>query len=181
MLPLPLDMDKQCFKSCCGKHICGGCIHAMVMEEIRRGKKEEELGIFAYCRTPRESSVEEYMERNEKMMEKGNAMAFYVLAGCYANGLRGMPQDRAKAAELWLKAGELGCSVAYYSLGNAYDNGTGVDRDKKKAKHYYELAAMMGNIYAWHNLGCNEYNAGNHERTYKHMIIAAKSAVNAGY
>ena len=50
--------------------------------------------------------------------------------------------------------------------------------DKKKAKHYYELAAMNGDVYARHNLGCEEYEAGNHHRAYKHYILAAKAGVN---
>ena len=47
--------------------------------------------------------------------------------------------------------------------------------DKKKAKHYWELAAMNGNVAARHNLGCGEMMAGNHERAYKHFILAARS------
>ena len=38
----------------------------------------------------------------------------------YAEGHMGMPQDRAKENELFLKAGELGCAYAYCNLGSAY-------------------------------------------------------------
>ena len=41
-------------------------------------------------------------------MEKGNGMAFFVLAGYYAQGVNDVPQDEAKADELYLKAGQLG-------------------------------------------------------------------------
>ena len=58
----------------------------------------------------------------------------------------GLPRDQAKANELWLKAGELGCDVAYHNLGNAYNFGSAVTIDKKKAKQYYELAAMKGSL-----------------------------------
>ena len=51
--------------------------------------------------------------------------------------------------------------------------------DKKKAKYYYELAAMGGNIYARHNLGCKEISAGNYQRAYKHYMIAAKAGKQA--
>ena len=48
--------------------------------------------------------------------------------------------------------------------------------DKKKAKHYYELAAMMGSAYARHNLGGIEYREGNNiHRAYKHFILAARA------
>ena len=49
-----------------------------------------------------------------------------------------------KGYELYLRAGELGCHEAYCNLGISYDDGLGVEMDKKKAKHYYELAAMNG-------------------------------------
>ena len=49
--------------------------------------------------------------------------------------------------------------------------------DKKKAKHYHELAAMNGDIMARYNLGCLEGQAGNYQRAVKHCLIAAR----AGY
>ena len=100
----------------------------------------------------------------------------YKCESYYANGTHGMPQDWAKANELWLKAGELGCALAYYNLGNCYTNeGRGVEIDKKKAKHYYELAAMNGNVKARYKLGCMEGEAGNYQRACKHFMLAAKS------
>ena len=53
-----------------------------------------------------------------------------------------MSQDHQKANELWLKAGELGCAEGYYNLGVYYRDGNGVEVDLKKAKYYFELAAM---------------------------------------
>ena len=41
-------------------------------------------------------------------MGKGNGDAFDDLAGLYERGIMGIPQDSAKANELYLKAGELG-------------------------------------------------------------------------
>jgi len=37
----------------------------------------------------------------------------------YFNGTHGLPQDFAKANELCLRAGELGCAKAYFNLGFA--------------------------------------------------------------
>ena len=132
----------------------------------------------AFCRTPAHSSNEEGIERIRKLMDNGNADAYHQLACYYAEGSNGMPQDWAKANELLLKAGELGCAEAYSKLGNSYIYGRGgVEIDTKKAKYYLELAAMKGNVYARHNLGALEGKAGNHQRKYKHHVIAAK----AGY
>ena len=102
------------------------------------------MNACAFCRTPASTSDEEETERVKKMAESGNATAIYNIGIYYKEGLYGFPQDMAKANELYLRAGELGCHEAYYNLGNSYDDGLGVEMDKKKAKHYYELAAMNG-------------------------------------
>ena len=81
---------------------------------------------------------------DKKLMETNNAYAFDTFAGFYKHGTMGMPQDFAKANELLLKAGELGCAEAYRNLGMSYNNGLGVAMDKKKGKHFLELAAMKG-------------------------------------
>ena len=132
----------------------------------------------AFCRTLRPSSDEEGSERLKRQMEKGNADAIYNFAVYYARGTNGMPQDWVKANELLLKAGELGCAVGYYWLGYSYDYRRGVEADKKKGKHYYELAAIGGDIDARHNLGVSESKAGNHERAVKHFMVAARAGDN---
>ena len=176
MLPLPIEKEHSAFFSCCGKLICVGCIYAMIMEEIRRGKKKEEWGMCAFCRTPTHSSNEENIERIRKLIDNdGNEDAYHQLACYYAEGSNGMPQDWAKANELLLKAGELGCANAYSKLGNSYRDGMGVEANKKKAKHYWELAAIKGNVHARHNLGALEGKTGNDQRAFKHYILAARS------
>ena len=47
--------------------------------------------------------------------------------------------------------------------------------DKKKAKYYWELAAINGDLNARHNLGCMEGNAGSHHRAMKHFTLAARA------
>ena len=170
-LPLPLDIVQSTFKACCGKLICSGCIYAMGEEADERGK----LFICAFCRRPAPSSEDEENERVKKLMEANNAYAFYIFAGCCARGIRGLPQNYEKANELYLRAGELGCAEAYCNLGYSYNNGRGVEVDKKKAIHYYELAAMTGDVGARYNLGVLEGQAGNEHRAYKHFILAAKA------
>ena len=175
-LPMPIDDAQSMFKPCCGKKICMGCIHAIALEGARKGKKKKlACGICAFCRTPPPSSMNEEVKRLQNLMESGNADAYHQLACYYANGRLGLQQDWVKANELWLKAGELGCANAYSRLGYSYANGMGVEADKKKANHYWELAAMMGDVMARYNLGALESEAGNHERTYKHMSIAARA------
>ena len=175
-LPLPLDIVQTTFKSCCGKTICNGCIYAMDEEARGRGGRVINA-ICAFCRKQNPSSDAERVKRMEKLMEADNVGALSKLAGYYANGEMGMPQNYEKANELWFKAGELGCHEGYLNLGISYANGQGVEMDKKKAKYFYELAAMNGDAEARFNLGYEEFEAGNYHRAYKHFILAAK----AGY
>jgi len=138
-------------------------------------KMSEGKDLCAFCRMPPPFSDEDHKKRVKKLTDNNHPYSFNFLAGEYEYGLRGLPQDHQKAIELWLKAWELGCAGAYYNLGVAYDQGTGVEIDKKKAKHYYELATMGGDIMARHNLGMMEGQAGNNERALKHFILTARA------
>ena len=111
----------------------------------------------------------------ETCVENNNPYAIYILAENYMNGDMGYPKDSNKAIELFLKAGELGCAVAYGSLGSIYNDGEVVGKDLKKAKQYYELAAIGGCIWSRHNLACLEGDGGNDKRAVKHLMISAKA------
>jgi TPR repeat protein len=87
----------------------------------------------------------------------------------------GLPQNQRKAKKLWLRAGEHGEARGHFSIGVAYYNGEGVGMDTNKAKYYYELAAVGGNVQAQHNLGCVEEGEGNMDRAVKHWMIAAEA------
>ena len=165
-LRLPTMDSGRKYMSCCGKDICSGCCYADVYDNhgiAIVGKK------CPFCRTPVPTTVEEDIERLKKRMEVGDANAFEIMGNAYSRGC-GLPQNSSKAVELWRKAGKVG----YTNLGNAYFNGEGVERDKKMAKHYFELAAMEGNVMARHNLGAVEYKAGNFDRSLKHDMIAVR-------
>ena len=164
MLPLPSIHTGSKWKSCCGKVICSGCIHAV---EVRDGG----VGLCPFCRTPTPTSVE-IVEQYKKRIEAGDIQAIYEMGCCYYHGRYGLPQNRAKALKLWHQAAELCHSAAYYSIGVAYNNGNGVERDEKKAVHYWELGAMGGDVEARYNLGVLEGRVGNHDRTLKHLMIA---------
>ena len=131
--------------------------------------------ICAFCRKPGDISLEEEVKQTKNRMEANNALAFYRLAVLYHTGERGMPQNVAHANELYLRAGELGCAEAYYNLGSSYDNGRGVEMDKKKAKYYFELSAMNGSVHARYNLGLKEATAGNIARSMKHFLLGANA------
>jgi len=170
MLPFPLDSNKTHFEPCCGRVICSGCIFAMEMSEGG--------DICAFCRASPAPSLEESIKRLEKLMDKGNGEAYCKLGSMYNSGCEEeVPQDYQKAHELWLKAGELGCSSGYYNLASNYHEGKGVEINKRKARQYFELAAINGHLVARHNLGTFEIKAENYNLAVRHFLIAAK----AGY
>ena len=162
---LPIAAREWKYQSCCGKLLCYGCIHAAYTADDRR--------LCPFCRTPEARSEGEYVKRVNKRVDGGDAVAIHNLGGYYRRGDMGLPQDRDKAMELWLRAGELGCADAYYNVGHAYRRGQGVERDIEKAKHYYELAAMEGFVIARHVLGNLEMDTGNMSRAVKHYMVSA--------
>ena len=155
------------YKSCCGKVICSGCIHANRL--MMKGNT-----LCPFCRTPNLTSNEDRNERYYARIAAGDAEAVFNYGVFYASGKHGYPKDCAKALELYARAGKLGCAIGYHNIGNAYLHGNGVQRDKKKAKYYWELAAMGGDGMARHNLGLYEKKHGNMDRALKHFMISAR-------
>jgi hypothetical protein len=98
-----------------------------------------------FCRSPKPQSMEESVEREKKRADANDAAAIFNQGNYYFKGLNGYP-----------------------------DLGRGVEVDNKKAEHYYELAAMLGDVTARHNLGIKEWRTGNYERALKHYMIAAR-------
>ena len=178
LLRLPALASGYVYKSCCGKIIRCGCDYAPVYDNLGNEIIEETC---PFCRTPAWGSDEEYNERLQKRVELDDTDAIFMLGCFYRDGEYGFPQDDVKALELFVRAGDLGHSNAYCCVGCAYDNGNGVEIDKKKADHYFKLAAVGGDVHARHNLGVYEENAGNTNRALKHYMIAAACGQSIGH
>jgi len=168
---MPIIPTGSTYKSCCGKEICSGCIHAPLYDD--QGNEVDNTKC-PFCRIPMPYTDEEANNRLKKRMKAGDAQAMYNLGYYYSEGIYGYPQDYNKALELYYRAADLGYAEAYCNIGYAYSNGEGVKVDMEKANHYYELAAMGGNERARHNLGVTEGHAGNFDRALKHFMIAVR-------
>jgi len=72
------------------------------------------------------------------------------------------------------RAEELGGVISCQNIAYAYEYGRGAEVDKKKAKHYFELAAMRGDVNARYALSSKEWDAGNVDRALRHLMIAAR-------
>jgi len=163
-----LDAGRR-YNTCCGKVICSGCVHAPVYDNQGNEVIEKTC---PFCRTPWPESNNEIMKRMNKRLELNDPTAMYNKGCDYEEGLHGLSKDYTKALEFYHRAAELSHADAYCNIGYAYDNGLGVKVDKKKARKYYELAAMEGDAQARHNLGIDEAQAGNLDRAIKHWMIA---------
>ena len=170
LLCLPTLASGSTYYECCGKIICCGCDCAPVYDNLGNEISERKC---PFCRTLAPYSIEEYNERLQQRVEVGDAEAIFQFGNYYHRGEFGFPQDDVKAFELCVRAGDLGDIKAYNNIGSAYSNGRGVEIDKKKANHYYKLAAIRGNVNARYNLGLDEEDAGNMNRALKHYMIAA--------
>ncbi len=162
-VPMPIDLEKSMFRTCCSETICKGCVVANFMNN-----KHDEIKArrCPFCR-----EVADNDENEKRMMKrvKANDPAAMRQMGIehYKRG------DYDSALECWTKAANLGDLDAHYDLGLIYGFGEGVEKDMKKAVYYWEKAAIGGHPYARHNLGCYEEEHVNMERAVKHFIIAA--------
>ena len=165
-LPVPTLATQRKYQTCCGKLICIGCIHGVYTGDVRI--------LCPFCRDPQPTSASDSFERMKKRAEQGDdAIAINQLGAHYHNGGGGLQRDDHKALGLFLRAGELGYAEAYHNVARVYYHGRGVERDAKKAKYYWELAAIGGNVDARHSLGVWEGKAGNMKRAVKHFMISA--------
>ena len=96
----------------------------------------------------------------QKAVDGGCAAAYWTLALAYEHG-RGVPEDHAKATELFKKGAELGDPNCQHSYGCRLANGDGVEQDWAKAFELFQKAAEQGNGLAMRDLGrCYQFGNG---------------------
>ncbi|KAF0486231.1 HCP-like protein [Gigaspora margarita] len=76
-------------------------------------------------------------------MNQENPFALYNLRYNYEKGIN-LNKDEKKAFELYLKAANMGHTIAIFDVARCYDNGIGVEMDEHKAFIYYQKSAEMG-------------------------------------
>jgi TPR repeat protein len=138
--------------------ICCGCVFA--------DAKQNDRDICPFCRAPmHENMANAFQQQLDKWLEVNDPVAFYEIGALYYHG-RGVLRDTSKALEYFIRGSELGSADASVVVADAYDIGDGVTKDEKKARHYYELAAMKGDNLSRYNLGCDEANVGEFEADF---------------
>lgn len=63
------------------------------------------------------------------------------------------PKISSEAVKFWLLSAKLGSAEAYVDLAEAFESGTGVEKDEEKAFEYYSKAAALGAPSALYELG----------------------------
>jgi len=167
-LRMPTLESGSVYMSCCGKLVCSGCDFAPLFDH--QGNKVARKSC-PFCRVPRSTTPHEYIERYKIRVEAGDPIAMNKLGRCYLYEMFGLARDYTKALELYHRAAELGYAKACTSIGHAYNTGRGMEVDNKKARHYYELGAMGGDVKARWHLGAMEYRV---DRALKHYLIAVR-------
>ena len=90
--------------------------------------------------------------------DANNAVAQFYLGKLYSDG-KGVRQDYAKAAELYLKAANQGLAIAQNFISSMYDSGQGVKQDAAQAYQWQLKSANQGFAPAQDELG-NNYSSG---------------------
>ena len=166
-LRVPLKVSDRQYQPCCGQVLCNGCMYAVAVAG--------ESVLCPFCRQLAADTDAAAVARYEKRAVLNDPNSLYALGSLYNTGSLGLTRDANRARDLWEQAGKLGSPNAYGSIAELYAHGEGVERDLKRAKHYWELSAIRGDVYSRHNLAIYEMKLGNITRGIKHFVIAAKS------
>ena len=111
--------------------------------------------------------------------DAGDTDAMSNLGLLYENG-QGVPQDCAKAAELYQKAADAGDTRALKYLGVLYKNGWGVPQDYAKAAALFQKAVDAGVTTAIFHLGVLYKNGQGVPQDFAKAAALLQKAVDAG-
>ncbi len=167
-LPLPIDVKKSTFMSCCSKVICNGCTHANRIREMEQGLEHK----CPFCREPLPKSDEEAEKMNTKRVKANDPVTLRE-----AGKRRKHKGDYEGAFAYFTKAAGLEDMEAHFQLSALYHKGEGVEKDEEKYLLHSETAAIGGHPIARYNLACVESRNEMYDRAKKHHMIAA----NLGY
>ncbi|RIB09864.1 kinase-like domain-containing protein [Gigaspora rosea] len=94
----------------------------------------------------------------------------------YQKGIN-VNKNEKKAFELYIKAANMGFSIAMNDVGFCYLNGIGVEKDEHKAFFYYQKSADMGDALGANSVGfCYLHGIGVEKDEHKAFFYYQKSA-----
>jgi TPR repeat protein len=152
---------------CCSKLICDGYEYANQMRQTK-GRLEHSC---PFCRQPAPKTEEEFScdETVLKRVEANDSFAMrHMGSKRYHN-----KGDYSTAFKYLTKAAGLGDADSHFNQSIIYRKGGGVEKNERKEVYHLEEAAIGGDAFARHNLGCADLNNCRIDRAVKHYIIAA--------
>ena len=111
--------------------------------------------------------------RLRRHAENGLPDAVRALGDRYHSGSALLEKSEVEAARLYERAVELDCVEAMGTLGNCYEDGVGVEMNKKKAEQLYRRAADRGCALGQCNLGRILYDNGDLSESVRLLGLAA--------
>lgn len=165
-LPLPIEDHAYRNKPCCGKTICCGC-------ELAHWETEETENTCPFCRQPESRPLHETLALMKKRMKLNDAENTFCLACFYDKGINGLPKDRHKAHQLYVRAAELGSLRAFTNAAFGYRTGDVVEKDEAKGMYYLEKGAKLGQVKARYSLGEIAACKGEWDLAHRHFKISA--------
>ncbi|BCZ18352.1 hypothetical protein NHP190003_16340 (plasmid) [Helicobacter sp. NHP19-003] len=118
-------------------------------------------------------------QKAREAREKGNAKPYYNSGFFYYNISNRQCQT---ARDFFSRAGDMGYSDGYFSLGNLYNSGCdNIHKDQATAKKYWEKAANLGNAKALVNLGVMYKRNGKYKQAQQNFKKAGDMGESYGY
>lgn len=129
-------------------------------------------------------STVQMLELYEKSAEKLHYKALNNLALIYGYGDIGKPKEH-RAVELIEQGMRLNAPICYYTMGNFFEQGIGVERDKTAALPYFRKSADMGNRYGQYVVGekllNNFYTSPGSDKILPEAIKMLECSLEQGY
>ena len=179
LVPLTrFDSDKR-YHACCGNEICMAC--TIENEASIRKQNEENAGkkvafTCPFCREPIPTRADEEDARIQAKCLRNDHIALGIMGDRYMTGKCNTVKDELKGLDCWIRAVELGSLNACFAIGKHFYE-SGVSADKERAALFERIGALRGHIGLRHNIGCTEYERGNHEIGIRHWKIAAEAGM----
>jgi len=168
MIPLPIKEEETIFMTCCGKHICSGCIYKSVNRDRENGVPRHKIKCAFCCQPTPKNNLKE----NKKLMKRKNPDAFMQMAVKYESG-EGVFQSDTKALEMRINAAERGLAQAFSIIALNYMEGDTVEQNTSKAFEFSEVAAKKGSSLAHEQLASFHLKNCDMNTGIKHLKVAA--------
>ena len=173
-LPMPRSMGGHVYMACCGKTLCGGCVHTANL--INR-KAKKNWALCAFCRSEAVQEEKAIVAKLSKRAEKNDEQAIRNLAEKYLRGNSGQPKDEVMFFRLHLRAVELGSLASIYALATHFHEGED-PRDAAFAMQLATIAAKKGDLESYYLLGLIYQELRETEYAVKSWTFAASSGHN---